>query len=71
MSVSGKKISWKKYRKKYSIYIGIFAQIEKFVSLGLNFQQVCIVMKRFRSMYDVLVGRAQLTVVHDDNCKVV
>ncbi len=46
----------------------LLAQIEKFVTLGLNFQQVCIVMKRFRSMYDVLVGRAQLTVVHDDNC---
>ncbi len=43
-------------------------QIEKFVSLGLNFKQVCIVMKRFKSMHVILVGRPQLTVVHGDNC---
>ena len=51
----------------YFTLADFFAQIEKFVSLGLNFQQVCIVMKRFRSMYVTLVGKAQLTVVSDDN----
>ncbi len=57
------------YERRPLLYVGIFffAQIEKCVFLGLNFQQVCIVMKRFRSMYVTLVGKAQLTVVSDDN----